>query len=170
MAVDTARSTLEVVHRIPGRLRVRVPPAADGGQLRDAIAALPGVSSAAWSPLTRGLLVLYDPERADETAIVAAIAHHADVEVEVQLPTEPAANGARPTLAATTTSLVSAIDARVTGVTGGALGLGVLIPAALTLWAARELLRGRTAPLAWSTALWYAHGLFRDYVLPTRES
>jgi hypothetical protein len=22
------------------------------------------------------------------------------------------------------------------------------------------------APLAWSTALWYAHGLFRDYSLP----
>ena len=40
----------------------------------------------------------------------------------------------------------------------------------LTLWAARELLRGRTAPLAWSSALWYAHGLFRDYALPTRES
>jgi hypothetical protein len=168
MAVDTAPGTLEVVHRIPGRLRVRVPPAADGAQLRGAIGALPGVTAAAWSPLTRGLLVLYDSERADETTIVAAIARHADV--EVPLPSEPAANGARPTLRTTTTSLVSAIDARVTAATGGALGLGVLLPAALTLWAARELLRGRTAPIAWSTALWYAHGLFRDYALPTRES
>src|SRR5919201_2553767 len=168
MAVDTAHGTLEVVHRISGRLRVRVPPASDGPQLRDAIGALPGVSSAAWSPLTRGLLVLYDPERADETTIVAAIAGHA--EVEIQLRTEPGANGVRPTLAATTTSLVSAIDARVSAATSGALGLGVLLPAALTLWAARELLRGRTGPIAWSTALWYAHGLFRDYALPTRES
>ena len=26
--------------------------------------------------------------------------------------------------------------------------------------------RGRAAPLSWSSALWYAHGLFRDYNLP----
>ena len=126
------------------------------------------MSSATWSPLTRGLLVLYDPERADETTIVATIARHA--EVDVLVPTEPVTNGARPTLVATTTSLVSAIDTRITAATGGALGLAVLVPAALTLWAARELLRGRTAPLAWSSALWYAHALFRDYALPTRES
>jgi hypothetical protein len=168
MTVESAHGALEVVHRIPGRLRVRVPSAADGAQLRDVVAALPGVSSATWSPLTRGLLVLYDPERADDTTIVGALARHADV--EVQLPTEPVTNGARPTLVGTTTSLVGAIDARVSGATRGVLGLGVLIPAVLTLWAARELLRGRGAPLAWSTALWYAHGLFRDYALPTRES
>ena len=168
MAVDSAPGTLEVVHRIPGRLRVRVPPGANGAQLRDTVAALPGVSSATWSPLTRGLLVLYDPERADETTIVATIARHA--EVDVLVPTEHVTNGARPTLVATTTSLVSAIDTRITVATGGAVGLAVLVPAALTLWAARELLRGRTAPLAWSSALWYAHGLFRDYALPTRES
>ena len=121
-----------------------------------------------FSTLTRGLLVLYDPERADETTIVATIARHA--EVDVLVPTEHVTNGARPTLVATTTSLVSAIDTRITAATGGAVGLAVLVPAALTLWAARELLRGRTAPLAWSSALWYAHGLFRDYALPTRES
>jgi len=54
-------------------------------------------------------------------------------------------------------------------VSGGALTLGMLVPAVLTLWAARELLRGRAAPLAWSSALWYAHGLFRDYAFPGRE-
>ena len=112
--------------------------------------------------------MLYDPERADETTIVATIARHA--EVDVLVPTEHVTNGARPTLVATTTSLVSAIDTRITAATGGAVGLAVLVPAALTLWAARELLRGRTAPLAWSSALWYAHGLFRDYALPTRGS
>jgi hypothetical protein len=51
----------------------------------------------------------------------------------------------------------------VTRGSGGLLTLGALIPLALTAWAAREVLRGRTGPLAWSTALWYAHGLFRDY-------
>ena len=170
MASAAAQGTLEVVHRIPGRLRVRVPPAADAAQLSEAVAALPGVTSAAWSPLTRGLLVLYERERADESAIVAAIARHAQVDVTSPVDRgEPSANGERPTVAATVTSLFSAIDARVTGATGGALGLAVLVPAALTLWAARQLLRGRAAPLAWSSALWYAHSLFRDYAVPTRE-
>jgi hypothetical protein len=162
------QETLEVVHRIPGRLRVRVPAAADATRLSETVTALPGVTSAAWSPLTRGLLVLYDPERASEATIVAAIADHA--QVEVGSPEQASANGDRPTLAATVVSLFSAADTRVAAATGGALTLGVLVPAVLTLWAARELLRGRATPMAWSSALWYAHGLFRDYALPSRES
>jgi len=67
-------------------------------------------------------------------------------------------------------SVFSAVNARVAGTTGGAITLGVLVPAVLTLWAAREILRGRAAPLRWSSALWYAHSLFRDYALPHRES
>ena len=165
MAQD--EGTLEIVHRIPGRLRVRVPAAADATGLGEAVAALSGVTSTTWSPLTRRLLVLYDRERADETAIVSAIARHA--EVDIASAPEPAANRDRPTLAATVTSVFSAADARIAGATGGAAGLGVLIPLALTVWAGRELLRGRAAPLAWSSALWYAHGLFRDYALTSRE-
>ena len=167
MAQNGAGATLHIVHRIPGRLRVRVPATADAGGLSEAVAALPGVTSAAWSSVTRGLLVLYEPERVDESAIVTSIARHADVPVaspdEATEPAEPR------TPAATLTALFKAIDARVTAATGGAVGLAVLVPAALTVWAARELLRGRGAPLAWSSALWYAHGLFRDYALPTHE-
>jgi hypothetical protein len=111
--------------------------------------------------------VLHDD--ADPAAILDTIARHAGVE----RPAEPAAdgaNGARPTLAAATTAVVGEINARVTRATGGMLTLGALVPLALTLWAGREILRGRTAPLAWSTALWYAHGLFRDYNVPSRDS
>ena len=168
MSPHAAHETLEVVHRIPGRLRVRVPAAGDTEGLSEAVAALPGVTSATWSPLTRGLLVLYDRERADEAAIVAAVADHA--QLDVSSPAEPSANGHRPTLTGTVTSLFGAVDARVTGATRGAITLGVLVPAMLTLWAAREIVSGRAAPLRWSSALWYAHSLFRDYALPHRES
>src|SRR5213594_1646005 len=65
MAHDAAQGTLQVVHRIPGRLRVRVPPGVRAADLSDAVAALSGVTSVTWSPRTRGLLVLYDRERAD---------------------------------------------------------------------------------------------------------
>lgn len=169
MPSDVAHEALELVHHIPGRLRVRLPSGVDASGLTDTVAALPGVTSVVWSPLTRGVLVLYDRERADEAAIVSAIADHA--QLDVASPAESrSTNGERPKLAATVASLFSAVDARLTGATGGAVTLGVLVPAVLTLWAARELLRGRAAPLAWSSALWYAHGLFRDYGLPHRET
>ena len=51
--------------------------------------------------------------------------------------------------------------------TRGAVGLGGLVPSALILWAVAEVVRGRVRPLAWSSALWYAYGLFRDYVVET---
>jgi Heavy metal associated domain 2 len=168
MAYDAAHETLEVVHHIPGRLRVRVPAAGDAEGLSEAVAALPGVTSATWSPLTRGLLVLYDRERADEAAIVGAIADH--TQVDVTPPAAASSNGGRPTVAGAVSSVFSAVNARVAGTTGGVLTLGVLVPAVLTLWATREILIGRAAPLRWSSALWYAHSLFRDYALPHRES
>jgi hypothetical protein len=61
------------------------------------------------------------------------------------------------------------VNQRVRRATGGRITLGVLIPLALTLWALRDATRGPMRPLPWSTALWYAHGLFRDYNLPSGD-
>jgi hypothetical protein len=127
---------------------------------------MPGVRAASWSPRTRGLLVLHD--NADTAAIVDAIARHAGLDRVDDRPAAPT-NGARPTLAAAASSLFGEVDARVSGATRGLLTLGSLVPLALAVWAGREILRGHTAPLAWSTALWYAHGLFRDYNLSPRD-
>jgi hypothetical protein len=55
------------------------------------------------------------------------------------------------------------LDDRVQRATRGTVGLAGLLPLALAGWAVAELVRGRTGPLAWSSALWYAHGLYRDY-------
>jgi len=41
--------------------------------------------------------------------------------------------------------------------------LPIVLSVGLVLWAGRQLLRGPITPLAWTSALWYAHGLFRDY-------
>jgi len=166
VAQDT-HSAVEIVHHIPGRLRVRVPAGAQVEGLAEAVAALPGVISAAWSPVTRGLLVRYEPDRAEESTIVAAIAEH--LELDVVMPATAAANGHPATLATTVTSAVGELDARIARGTRGTVGLGLLVPAALTLWAGLEILRGRAAPLVWSSALWYAHGLFRDYLISPHE-
>lgn len=156
---------MSVVHQVRGRLRVRVPSTARVDGLVEAVRALRGVHAASWSPRTRGLLVLHD--EADRAAILDTIARHAGVERFADPPAPAAA--ARPTLAGTASTVFGEIDARVSRATRGLLTLGSLVPLALTVWAGREILRGRTAPLAWSSALWYAHGLFRDYNVAARD-
>lgn len=165
--VDRGGTGLAVVHHVAGRLRVRIPPGTPTDGLADAVMAVPGVVSAAWSPRTRGLLVVYDRAGVDSTpAIVAAIASHTGVDLTL---TRASSSRARPTLAAAVTSVAQDVNARVVRASGGLITLGALVPLALAVWAAGEVLRGRTGPLAWSTALWYAHGLFRDYNVPTSE-
>jgi hypothetical protein len=157
---------VSVVHRVRGRLRVRVPPTESVEGLVEAVRGIPGVRAASWSPRTRGLLVLHEDD-ADTGLILETIARHTGVERLAEPPVAPP-NG-RPTVAAATIAVFADLNARVTRATGGLLTLGALVPMALTVWAGREILRGRTGPLAWSTALWYAHGLFRDYNVPSRH-
>src|SRR5262249_4775158 len=150
--------------QIPGRLRLRVPSDA-GESFADTLRAAPGVRSVVWSPRTRGLLVLFDPDSTSAPAILEVLGERAGFD------DAPAQRGEgqpheAPAVTAAVVGTVSEIDRRVRRSTAGALGLGTLVPAALALWAAGEIARGRVVPLSWSSALWYAHGLFRDYNSP----
>jgi hypothetical protein len=130
-----------------------------------------GVVGSRWSGRTRSLLVLYRPDTADADTLTDRVAHLTGTR------REPAANGHAPVsseagapLAAGLREAARIVDRGVQRATRGALGLGSLLPVVLLGWAVTEVVRGRTGPLAWSTALWYAHGLYRDYSLPpTRD-
>jgi len=174
-ASDAVVSATRIVHDIPGRLRFRVSTAVDAPPVVEAIRQLDGVRACTWSPLTRSLLVSYDPSRTAPASIAGALP---DVERGAGVgvaTTTPANNGAaRPrdtspadltplAVAKAVTATVGGLDARVRSATGGIAGLGTLVPLLLGVWAAREIWRGRVGPLSWSSALWYAHGLFRDY-------
>jgi copper chaperone CopZ len=160
-------TTIVVAHDIPGRLRVRLPAGADTGSLHAALSTTPGVQSVTWSPRTRSVLVLYDPEQTSRERIVEALEQVSGVEVAPAAET-PSAVTSEPggTLALGVRQLFGEMDQRVQRATRGLVGLGGLFPVALTAWALTEVVRGRAAPLAWSSALWYAHGLFRDYQVP----
>jgi len=162
--------SLSVVHSMPGRVRFRIPVGARADALSEAVTAVEGVVSCAWSPRTRGLLVRYDPEVTSEDAITDAVARHVDAsEIVTVMPAPQQLAQTTPTLAGAMTVIAGEVDARVRRVSGGFLTLSSVFPIALALWAMRELVRGTAAPLAWSSALWYAHGLFRDYALPPGE-
>ena len=157
---------VRVVHDIPGRLRVRLPVSADGAGVAERVRGLAGVERCTWSPRTEGLLTVYGLPLSAETVIQAVRdATGLDADVDAADPSGSAPD-ARPTLGTAVAGAAGEIDRRLRAATRDAVGLGSLVPVALTVWAARELLLGRAAPLAWSSALWYAHGLFRDYNTP----
>jgi hypothetical protein len=161
-------TSVVIVHDIPGRLRLRGIPPAGLEAAADAVRQVPGVSACQASPRTGSLLVQYRPGETTPDAIVGCVTDEAerpadDTALADHVEPGPARR------AAIGTALMEAfgeMDQRIGRFTGGALSLRLLLPLGLGAWALREIALGRTGPLAWSTALWYAHGLFRDYSVP----
>jgi hypothetical protein len=162
-------SGLLVVHDIPGRLRLRLSPGAVADGLADAVLREPGVVGTTWSPRTRSLLVRYRAEETGAAALADAVARFAGVPTGAagMSPRREIAGEPGAALAAGLSEAARVLDDRVQRATRGTVGLAGLLPLALAGWAVAELVRGRTGPLAWSSALWYAHGLYRDYSVPT---
>lgn len=161
------RPQLAILHDITGRLRIRLPAGARTQGIADAVSRLPGVAACHWSPRTRSLLTLYRPGEVVVDDLVASIAAHADVDLAPEAASHSAGgNGHAPSaVAGAVIETFGSLNRRVARATGGSLTLGLLVPVALTLWAVRDATRGPMRALPWSTALWYAHGLFRDYNL-----
>jgi hypothetical protein len=162
------REALAILHDIPGRLRVRLPATARIADLEGAVSQLPGVVSSRWSPRTRSLLTTYRPEDIEAETILGAIADQAGVDPAPEPDTAATRRNGSP-VAAALVQTVTGMDRRLGHASGGVFTLGVLVPLALALWAMRDLTRGPIRALPWSTALWYAHGLFRDYNIHGRD-
>ena len=151
-----------VAHDSPGRLRLRVPRGARGEELHQRLSGLEGVIACDWAPRTRGLLIRYDPAAQSPGSLLDAVTGHLGVPVapaRADVATGPPRDRVA---AAALTDTVAALDAQLRRVTRGAFGLRTLVPLGLIAWSVSELVRGRARPLAWSSALWYAHGLLRD--------
>lgn len=163
-----ASRALGIVHDIPGRLRLRLPPGAGSPGLTDVVDQLPGAQSTIWSPRTRSLLIHYDPGVLNAADIARAVAEHADLTVpdDEELP-DQTTEGRSP-VAVALAGTFSDLSARVARRTRGRVDLPMLLSIGLLFWAARQLLRGPVTALSWTSAIWYAHGLFRDYHGPPR--
>jgi hypothetical protein len=162
-----APRAIRVVHDIPGRLRLRLPPGASTTGLQDVIDGLNGAQSSVWSPRTRSLLIRYDAGILTPAEIARAVAEHADVDPPAFHAESGTEEGQSP-VAAAIVDTFNGLNERVTRRTRRRLDLGMLVSVGLVLWAGRQLLRGPVTSLSWTSALWYAHGLFRDYTVPPR--
>ena len=154
--------TISVVHDIPGRMRLRLPPGASTEGLGEALERLNGVHSTVWSPRTRSLLIRYDGSVVTPADITRAVAEEADLDEPASLG-DPRPEDERGAVAGAVLDVFNDLNERVGRRTRGRLNLGTLVAAGLVLWSARQLLRGPVTSLSWTSALWYAHGLFRDY-------
>lgn len=113
--------------------------------------------------------MVYEPESISAAALREALSRHSGLgaldepggAALAQLATESGRPGQA--VAAAVRDSVGELDRRVQRTTRGLVGLGGLLPLALSTWAVSQVIRGRAEPLSWSSALWYAHGLFRDY-------
>lgn len=161
MRPPTGRFVVE--HALPGRLRLRLPSDVDLQPLIEAFKTRPGILEVTGSPTTGGMLIRFDPARVDVGTLLGVLDEHA---LEAQISDRAPAPG---TLAEAVTSAVVALDEKVKDVTRSAIGLGTLVPMGLLTWAAREIALGRARPLAWTSAIWYAHGVLRDYDRETRR-
>jgi hypothetical protein len=157
---QTDRGAFSVITDIPGRLRLRLDRQTDASDLEDQLRAVDGVGACAWTPRTRSLLVLYRPDTATHATILDRVTAWAGADLATE---PPPADSATPRIAIGVRRGLAELNAAVARSTRGMLDLRVGLPLVLALWAVREIVRGAGGPLAWSTALWYAHGLFRDY-------
>ena len=165
-------TALHVAHDIPGRLRLRLPLGAQTDGVMAAVAAEPGVVSCTWSERTRSLLVLYEPAHGDRAAILDVVARvSGSSRPVVSASTSPTAARPEPgvLLLGGVRQVVGEIDQRVQRASRGLVGLGTLLPLGLVSWAVAQVARGRATPLSWTSALWYAHGLVRDYQEPAAK-
>ena len=152
---------------MPGRLRVRVPVELDLPRLAKAMRAEPNVVSATWSPRTHNLLLISE----GATDLKDALARHGGrtLSAPPRVPTGVQAQVPGEVVAAAVKQGVVELNAKVRHTTHGLMGLSGLLSTALVTWSVSQIVRGRANPLSWTSALWYTHGLFRDYGTTSRQ-
>jgi hypothetical protein len=147
-------------------MRFRGPARSMSEELVEAVGGLTGVQGCHRSTRTGSLLVTFDPNTITADAIAEAVVEHAGIGeklVDLARDGAPRASNGQGAFAAGVTQTVSALDQQLQRKTRGFIGLSGLVPGMLILWAVRQIALGRANPLSWTSALWYAHGIFRDY-------
>jgi hypothetical protein len=161
---------IEIAHRLPGRLRVRVPTLrkrrAEAEQVAGRIAGLDGVLEVEGHPFTGSLLVRFDPARADEGRILDALREATGVRLVVA-PGEPrpaprvVPGGPASAVGRATVQAFRSLDDDILRVTGGGMDLGVLATLGFLAVGALEVAVTRKLPAPpWFNLAWMGFRTF----------
>ena len=156
----TSTARIVVVHDIPGRLRVRVAAYADTAALETTLRKQPGVQSCRRS--AQSLLIVYRSRETTADRLMKIIASSLTGRLIRGTSTETA--GDNVPMSRMIIQALESINAGITRATGNNFDVRTLLALALAAWAGRQILRGEGPQgVPWSTALWYAYGLFRHH-------
>ncbi len=154
-------SFLEVVHSLPGRLRLRLSRLRDephtGAAVADALAALDGVLDVQVRPFTGSILCTYDAARVGEPQLVEAV--HTSTRHLVARP--PRRSGRErqhgSTVGRAVVEAFHELDQEVRQATEDRVDLGTLAALGFLLTGAAEVLTTRTMPAPpWFNLAWWA--------------
>jgi hypothetical protein len=156
-----------IVHRSPGRLRVRVDRARHDVDLIhrivERLSRVPGVKQIETAPETGSILVLFEPSRFDEERL-ASEARDGELFYLQRLPAESKEARSEGGLAR---SLWQRTNMAVNQKSRGPIDLRTLVPLALVGWAIKQIVTERPIPRTpWYTLLWYAWGIFTRFNPP----
>ncbi len=161
----------EVVHHVPGRMRVKLPRSKRTPyvlrEIRQFVSGLGGVHRVEINAVTGSILVYYNPESHEEMQSLAASAQHQDApdweqppeltdadEIAERIEKEAEFLAAHSELAYHVVNSVKALNRSVREATGNTVDLKVLLPAGLAVWAFFK------AGADVSTPLWVTLGIF----------
>ena len=164
MTEESNTLSVQVVHASPGRLRLRIPPAAPDtdalGTAERALTGVAGVQQVRPNALASSLVVHYDGGEVSVSVLLDALARAGLTVVDSSPPPAPAPAGDRSRVARSIESFFGSADGEVTRLTNGTADLRTLVPIGLGALALREILAGRVGAAPWYTLAWWAFDSF----------
>lgn len=161
-------SWMHVAHRLPGRLRVRLPAlrhsTEEAQQLIDELVRLEGVSQAQARLSTGSVLVHYDPDDVDEAEVIAHLTDAARA-VAARVGRSPGdlgrAERRAESMAHATVQFFREVDRDIERVTDGAVDLGTLVTAGFVIAGALQVVSARKIPAPpWFNLAWWGFRTF----------
>ncbi len=168
--------SLQIVHSIPGRLRIKSSNLQNNAdiltRIKEIIASIDGVNEVHTSPITGSVLTIYDPERTGKDMMIKKI-----LEVSGLKLASPTSRGIRsvehvtpeePYLTQATMDFIHSINNNILSLTRGYMGLGYLIPLFLFTYGTIKLVRQGPIPaVPWYLFYWWS---FRTFIILNRQS
>ncbi len=153
---------IDIAHHHPGRLRLRSSAFCGKGEVtrkaRKALLPIVGVTEVAHDERTGSLLIRYEPIRVEADALVGAIAQQTGLPVRLR---KTLSATDRDRLAIHVIDAARGLDAMTFKVTGGRMGLGTVVPAALAGLSAFSLIKDRERRLPrWDNLLFWSYRIF----------
>jgi Heavy metal associated domain 2 len=173
MTTERDIGDIQVVHAIPGRIRLKVAQVRKNpvlaSEIQTRLATIHGIRQVEVNPLTGSILMLYEAQDAAAPDSLRTLAESLATlfpgfdlnNFAAKQPSSTNGANSAPSLAGGVASFFGALNSEVKQVTGGNADLRILLPLALFLFGVGGVLMSEKLPLpTWYDLLWFSLGTF----------